>query len=317
MKFIRHAVILSLSLASAFTATALQAQTVQAQVQTVPSIIGQWNFETATGTNRTGNVEVDIISKGVINIAQKDQGLVANIAWFDERNEVRSLRQMEGGLVDGKAVFSHSGTRTHTSPRGKQVNTEVKVIWTLHANDKGLSGSRQVAYGDDPAKAVTGTRSTSLNMPSAVTTADPVERGPSTPEERARVVQMALDAEKNPIQMQAANGEWLKKWVNDIPDLTLNYGAVSDWLGRAAKQECREAIKFQFTASVMAFQIKNPAEAEKQSANDLAGVEGALRAYATLLSQNDKFRSTKIDSAAAARDKGELPAFLKSLSGRD
>ncbi|MES2050103.1 MAG: hypothetical protein V4447_17015 [Pseudomonadota bacterium] len=317
MKFIRHAVILSLSLASAFTATALQAQTAQTQVQTVPSIIGQWNFETATGTNRTGNEEVDIISKGVINIAQKGQGLVANIAWFDERGEVRSLRQMEGSLTNGSAVFSHTGTRTHTSPRGKEINTEVKVIWTLLAKDKGLSGSRQVVYGDEPAKPVTGTRSATSVMPSAVSTANPVERGPSTPAERARVVQMALDAEKNPLQIQAANGDWLKKWVNDVPDLTLNYGAVSDWLGRAAKQECRDAIKFQFNASVMAFQIQNPSKAAKQSANDLAGIEGALRAYATLLSQDDKYRSAKLDSAVAARDKGELPAFLKSLSGRD
>lgn len=317
MKFIRHAVILSLSLASAFTATALQAQTAQTSSALTTSIIGQWNFETATGTNRTGNEEVDIISKGVINIAQKGQGLVANIAWFDERNEVRSLRQMEGNLANGTAVFSHSGTRTHTSPRGKEINSEVKVIWTLFAKDKGLSGSRQVVYGDDPAKPVTGTRSTSKIMPTAITSTEAIERGPSTPEERARVVQMALDAEKNPLQIQAANGDWLKKWVNDIPDLTLKYGAVSDWLGRAAKQECREAIKFQFTASVMAFQIKNPAEAEKQSANDKAGVEGALRAYATLLSQDDKYRSAKLDSAVAARDKGELPVFLKILSGRD
>lgn len=310
MKFIRHAAIFCIALVSSFTSIALHAQS-------TTSIIGQWNFETATGTNRRGNEEIDIMGKGVINIAQKGQGLVANIAWFDERGDVRSLRHMDGSLIDGNAVFSHSATRTHTSPRGKEVNTEVKVIWTLQAKDNALSGTRLVAYGDDAAKAVIGTRSASMIMPTAVTSTEAVERGPSTPEERARVVQMALDSEKNPLQIQAANGEWLKKWVNDVPDLTLNYGAVSDWLGRAAKQECRDAIKFQFTASVMAFQIQHPAEAEKQSADDLAGVEGALRAYETLLSLDDKYRSAKIDVAVAARNKGELPAFLKSLSGRD
>ena len=310
MKFIRHAAIFCIALVSSFTSIALHAQS-------TTSIIGQWNFETATGTNRRGNEEIDIMGKGVINIAQKGQGLVANIAWFDERGDVRSLRQMDGSLIDGNAVFSHSATRTHTSPLGKEVNTEVKVIWTLQAKDNALSGTRLVAYGDDAAKAVIGTRSASMIMPTAVTSTEAVERGPSTPEERARVVQMALDSEKNPLQIQAANGEWLKKWVNDVPDLTLNYGAVSDWLGRAAKQECRDAIKFQFTASVMAFQIQHPAEAEKQSADDLAGVEGALRAYETLLSLDDKYRSAKIDVAVAARNKGELPAFLKSLSGRD
>lgn len=313
MKFIHHIAILCIVLVSGFTSIAIQAQT----AQSTTSIIGQWNFETATGTNRRGNEEIDIMGKGVINIAQKGQGLVANIAWFDERGDVRSLRQMDGGLINGSAVFSHSSTRTHTTPRGKEINTEVKVIWTLQARGTALNGSRQVVYGDDPAKPVTGTRSASMIMPTAVTSTEAVERGPSTPEERARVVQMASDSEKNPLQIQAANAEWLKKWVNDVPDLTLNYGAVSDWLGRAAKQESREAIKFQFTASVMAFQIQNPAKAEKQSANDLAGVEGALRAYETLLGQDDKYRSAKIDVAVAARNKGELPAFLKSLSGRD
>jgi carboxypeptidase Q len=322
MKFIRHAAILCIALASGFSSIALQAQTTQtAQAQTAASIIGQWNFETATGTTRTGNEEVDIMSKGVMHIAQKGQGLVANIAWFNERGEVQSLRQMEGSLVNstvnGAAVFSHSGTRTHTSPRGKETSTEVKVIWTLQATDKVLSGTRQVAFGEDAAKPVSGTRSASLIMPTAVTATNPVERGPSTQEERARVLQMALDSEKNPLQIQATNAEWLKKWVNDVPDLTLNYGAVSDWLGRAAKQESREAIKFQFTASVMAFQIKNPALANTQSANDLAGVEGVLRAYETLVSQDDKHRSVKMDSVLAARNKSELPAFLKSLSGRD
>lgn len=317
MKFIPHAAILCISLASVFTPIALQAQTVQTASALASSIIGQWNFETATGTNRTGNEEIDVMSKGVINITKKGQGLVANIAWFDERGEVRSLRQMDGNLINGSAVFSHSGTRIHTTPRGKEISTEVKVIWTLQAKDNALNGSRQVVFGDDAAKPVVGMRSASLIMPTAVTATNPVERGPSTPEERARVVQMALDSEKNPIQIQMANGEWLRKWVSDVPDLTLNYGAVSDWLGRAAKQESREAIKFQFTASVMAFQIKNPAEADKQSANDLAGVSGALRAYETLLNQSDIYRSAKLDSALAARNKGELPAFLKSLSGRD
>lgn len=315
MKLIRHVAIVCIALTSGLCSTALQAQT--AQIKTAPSILGLWDFETATGSTRTGNVEVDIMSKGLIHIAQKEQRLIANIAWFNERGEVQSLRQMEGNLVGGAAVFSHPSIRTHTSPRGKEISTEVKVIWTLQTKDNALIGNRQVVYGDDAAKPVLGTRSASLIMPTAVTATMPVERGPSTPQERARVVRMALDSEKNPLQMQAENGEWLKKWVNDIPDLTLNYGAVSDWLGRAAKQENREAIKFQFTASVMAFQIKNPALAEKQSANDQAGVEGALRAYETLLSQDANHRSAKMDSVLAARNKGELPAFLKSLSGRD
>ena len=318
MKFIHHVNIVCLTLASGFTSMALQAQAPQtAQAKTLTAIIGQWNFETAIGTTRTGDKEIDIIGKGIMQIRQKEQTLTATIGWLDDRGDVRSLRTMEGTVSKGNAIFTHSGTRTHTSPRGKEISTEVNVIWTLQADDNVLSGTRLVAHGDDAAKAVNGTRSTSLIKPLVVTSTTPVERGPSTPEERARVVKMALDSEKNPIQIQAENGEWLTKWVNDVPDLILNRAAVEDWLARASKQEINEIVKFQFIASVMSFQIQNPALASKQSANDLAGVEGVLRAYETLLSKDVNHRSVKMDNALAARNKGELSDFLKKLSGRD
>lgn len=321
MQFLPRLTIACIVLASGFTSTAIQAQTAQAsqilQAQSASSIIGQWNFETATGTTSRGDEQIDIIGKGIMQIEKSEQELIATITWFDERGEVRSLRKMDGSVVNGNAVFTHSGIRTHTTPRGKEINTEVKVIWTLQAQDNVLSGNRLVAYGDDAAKPVVGSRSASLIMPLVVTSTAPVERGPSTPEERARVVTMALDAEKNPLQIQAANGEWLTKWVNDVPDLILNLGAVEDWLNRAATPNISEIIKFQFIASVMAFQIQNPALANKQSANDLAGVEGVLHAYETLLSQDAHHRSVKMDAALAARNKGELSAFLKKLSGRD
>lgn len=315
MKFIGHSVILCIIFNSSLASTELHAQTLPSQPAS--SIIGQWNFETATGTTRTGDKEIDLIVKGVIQIAYKEQGLIAIIGWLDDRGDIQSLRKMEGRVSEGNAIFTHSGTRTHTSPRGKEISTEVNVIWTLQAKDNVLRGTRLVAYGDDAAKPVVGSRSASPIKPLVITSTAPVERGPSTPGERARVVKMAADSEKNPSQIHAANGEWLKKWVNDVPDLILNRAAVEDWLARAVKQEIREIINFQFVASVMSFQIQNPAMAEKQSANDLAGMEGVLQAYETLLIQNQHHRSAKMDVALAARNKGELPAFLKIVSGRD
>ncbi|MFZ6843238.1 hypothetical protein [Undibacterium sp. RuTC16W] len=315
MKFIRHAAILCIALNSGLASTVLYAQILPTQITS--SIIGQWNFETATGTTRTGDKEIDLMGKGLIQIAYKGQVLIATIGWLDERGDVQSLRKMEGRISEGNAIFTHSGTRTHTSPRGKETSIEVNVIWKLQAKDNVLSGTRLIEYGDDAAKPVLGSRSTYPIKPLVITSTAPVERGPSTLEERTRVVKMAADSEKNPTQIQAANDEWLTNWVNDVPDLTLNRAATEDWLARAAKQEIREIVKFQFMASVMSFQIQNPTLANKQSANDLAGMEGVLRAYETLLIQNLHHRSAKMDAALAARDKGELPIFLKIVSGRD
>ena len=55
---------------------------------------------------------------------------------------------------------------------------------------------------------------------------------------------------------------------------------------------------------------KDPAQME---AKTLAGVEGLLRAYASLLAKNPDNRSAKLDEAIAIRDKGGLAAFVKAL----
>ena len=44
-------------------------------------------------------------------------------------------------------------------------------------------------------------------------------RGPSTEEERTRVVQLALKAEKDPVAVIASpDAKWFQKWADEIPD---------------------------------------------------------------------------------------------------
>jgi carboxypeptidase Q len=298
---------------------------VHAQPSTAPALVGQWNFQSATGTTSDNGVTVDIISKGVLTITQTHSGLDATIAWLDERGQVTSTRKANGSFSADGAIFSHQGKRTATGRGGKETSTAVKISYTLQAKGDVLSGLRLVETDEDEPKPVTGTRVTASNptkaaAPLAVQDKAPEsapERGPSTPAEQARVVQMALDAEKNPQQVQARDGEWLNTWVDEIPDLTFNSSALFNWLGAVAKGDTREAIKFQYKASVMAFQIKNPKQAELQSANDLAGLAGVLRAYEVLVAKNANYRSAKLDMALKACTQGELPALLKAVAGRD
>ena len=296
-----------------------------AQSSRTPALVGQWNFQTATGATSNNGVSVDLIGKGVLSISQNPGGLTATISWLNERGQVTTTRKVEGSYADGGAVFTHPGTRTTSGRGGKDISTEVRISWTLQAKGDVLSGQRLVETDEDEPKPVTGTRVDPLvALPPIAPLAAPdsaqdgaPERGPSTPAERARVVQMALDAEKSPLQIQARDGEWLEAWVNDIPDLTFNKSAPASWLSAVVKGDAREAIKFQYKASVMAFQINNPQQAELQSANDLAGMEGVLRAYESLLRKNPHYRCVKLDLALKARNQGELPGFLKTVSGRD
>ncbi len=142
-------------------------------------------------------------------------------------------------------------------------------------------------------------------------------RGPSTPEERARVVKLADESRKDPLAVHAADGAWLEQWINDVPDYILKPEAVAMWCKRTAKGEMRKIIQFQYSASAMGYQIKhNLPEAKtapEMAAVDLAGLDGVLAAYEVLLAKDEANRSPKMDEAVARRNKGELAAFALDL----
>ena len=145
-------------------------------------------------------------------------------------------------------------------------------------------------------------------------------RGPATPEEQARVVQLAATADKDPLgTMSSADARWFDKWVEEVPDYMFGPDAGAYWFAtKAAKGDLKRVLRFHHTVSIAAFQLKNhindplrnPAQNE---AKTQAGVEGLLRAYETLLAKDPENRSAKLDEAIALRNKGELAAFVKAL----
>lgn len=151
-------------------------------------------------------------------------------------------------------------------------------------------------------------------------TAAPAPRGPSTADERARVVKLALDARSDPQTVRAANEAWLEQWINDVPDFMFKPEAVASWCIRSAKGEMRKVVRFQYGASALAYQIEHnlpdPQKAADVSAVSLAGLEGVLAAYETLVAKDADSRSPKMDEALARRSKGELAAFAAEIAAR-
>ena len=48
-------------------------------------------------------------------------------------------------------------------------------------------------------------------------------RGPSTPEERTKVIELTRSLERNPLaENAAANRQWLRQWIADVPDIRFN-----------------------------------------------------------------------------------------------
>lgn len=297
----------------------------QAQLAVSPALTGQWKFETAVGSTSHNGVTSDDIGKGLFTITRTANGLAGTISWLDEHEQIISARQVEGREDGAGAVFVHGGKRVTSGRDGAEVVTDVTIRWTLRASGDRLSGQRLVETDEDEPKPVTGSRVDpgAVRPPAAllpVQASGPAARparGPSTPAERARVVQLARDAGQNPLLAVQRDGRWLKDWVDEVPDLVLEYGSGFAWLKGAAKAGTREALEFQYTASAMAFQIQHPEQSGRHAATDAAAMTGVLRAYEALVRQDPKLASAKLDRALSARDKGELAAFLGNLSGRD
>lgn len=148
------------------------------------------------------------------------------------------------------------------------------------------------------------------------------QRGPSTPEERNRVVAIAQASDKDPRGVMASeDGKWFLTWVDEVPDYEFRSDKGAYWSIRATKGDLRKAREFQHLVSVAAYQVQHHIQdpgknAEDDAAVTLAGVEGLLRAYETLRPKRPENRSEKMDAALSSRNKGELAAFVKALEPR-
>jgi carboxypeptidase Q len=154
----------------------------------------------------------------------------------------------------------------------------------------------------------------------AVPTLAQAERGPSTAEENARVVALASASDKDPIgTMSSADGRWFMKWADEVADYSFGPDAGTFWLETgAAKGEMARVVRFHHTVSTAAYQVQHAMfdpqrKKEDMEAKTLAGVEGLLRAYESLLAKRPENRSQAMDDAIALRDKGGLADFVKKL----
>lgn len=138
------------------------------------------------------------------------------------------------------------------------------------------------------------------------------QRGPSTPEERARVVEVARALEQDPLDKENKKGrEWALAWVIQVPDLTIKL--CTDLLGPVAgsKKNYSSELIAQLIISSAAFAIEHPDKATNDNAVSLAGVEGTLKAYEAILKEKPKARHEFLDELLQKRDKGELSHLVE------
>lgn len=133
---------------------------------------------------------------------------------------------------------------------------------------------------------------------------------PSTPEERARIVNLAKALEANPADPSLyKERSWAVKLLTDSPDIKV---VVST----CAVDFILKKKHYKYSSDLMAldlieggrFDIEHPHQTD--TAQSIAMVEGVLKGYESLVKSDEKARLKEADEMVAKRDAGELSAFL-------
>jgi carboxypeptidase Q len=135
-------------------------------------------------------------------------------------------------------------------------------------------------------------------------------RGPSTPEERARVVALVEKLQSNPIDPQLqSERQWALRWLIEVPDVsvTMCSDLLKPVLGSKYKYE-PDLIAFHTLASA-AFVIKNPG-ANLFTVNK-AALESTLAAYQAILQAKPKATLKGMDALVQMKINGELDKFVQ------
>jgi hypothetical protein len=144
------------------------------------------------------------------------------------------------------------------------------------------------------------------------------QRGPSTPEERQRMVALVHKMEQAPNdESLRPEIEWALKWLVEIPDISVSVCTAP--FGKFWKEKYKgvpDHFVAQFTFAMAAFIIEHPDAARNNDkvAQYTAGMESVLRAYQSVLKNNPKARSRNLDDLLQKQKEGKLGDFIRSAS---
>jgi hypothetical membrane protein len=140
-------------------------------------------------------------------------------------------------------------------------------------------------------------------------------RGLSTPEERAKAIDIARSLERDPLAKDAAaNRQWLLNWIIEVPDIRFKscVGLLSS--GVTNQYRYSAEVNQQIIFSAAAFKLEHPDNLRNDTGGYIAGVEGALRVSEMLMKSVPDAKLAFLDNLVAKRDRGELADHLAKLA---
>jgi hypothetical protein len=134
----------------------------------------------------------------------------------------------------------------------------------------------------------------------------------SSPEDRQRFVSVTRALEQAPLKPGVkADRAWALEWLINAPDVTVT--VCADTLGGLVQSHYPYAgeILLQDTFSMAALVIEHPETANDPNAQQLAGVEGALNAYRSILRDKPEAKSSTLEALLQTQSRGGLPDFIR------
>ena len=141
------------------------------------------------------------------------------------------------------------------------------------------------------------------------------KRGPSTPEERKRAVEIATLLENEPLHKDAKKlSQALLFFLIEAPDISVPI--CTDVLGdyKKIKGDYAPTITAQLTFSTAKYVIEHPDEPADSYQPYLAGVEGVLRAYQNIKKAKPKVEMKPLEELLAKQQAGQLEDFVKQAA---
>jgi len=138
----------------------------------------------------------------------------------------------------------------------------------------------------------------------------------SSPEDLQRFVSIARTLEQTPLKADARDDRaWALEWLTNAPDVTVDICLYA--LGRIEKNyPYAGEITLQDMFSMAAFVIEHPETANDQTAQHLAGIEGALNAYRSILRDRPEAKSTALETLLQIQSRGELSDRIRRALDR-
>jgi hypothetical protein len=129
----------------------------------------------------------------------------------------------------------------------------------------------------------------------------------STPEDRQRLVAIAHKLEAAPLDPALApERQWAMNFVVAAPDVHVKTctNLLSDL--RRPKYKYRSEINEQLLISSAAFAIEHPEQAENYRTQSVAGMEGVLKAYSSILKTDPQATAKSLDALLEKQREGKL-----------